>query len=243
MRIADIKRQADVWHSQSWLDHQHKDYPALKASLLKSAELSLQAGDIARELEALTYLSVMAHKHKQNQDKYLYLQQAEQKMTAYQLLQYHFAKVPFHYAIFAKHPADKEPHLKQVLEYTELTPDHWVAQSSRKQLMQYYIAENRLAEAQLMVEGLTTDNAQNSFLKTILAQANDNRTEFMSHAQRTFEQAQLSGDQWLSLDIALLLCGSRSGDANVDFYSQFIDENATDYWRKINEVKLLALNL
>ena len=100
--IGDFKRLADAWHAHSWLDHQDGDYPAIKTSLLKAAQLAYDAGDKARELNALTYLSVMAHKHRQETDKYLYLQQAENKMKAYQLPVYHFAKVPFHYAIFAE---------------------------------------------------------------------------------------------------------------------------------------------
>lgn len=241
--IGDLKRLADAWHAHSWLDHQQDDYPAIKASLLKAAKLAFDAGDKARELDALTYLSVMAHKHHQESDKYLYLQQAENKMKAYQLPAYHFAKVPFHYAIFAKKPADKEPHLKQVLEFTALTPDHWVAQSSRRQLMQYYIDQSRLDEARILVDSLTSDNAHASYLKTLLAQALQQPELFISHAQRTFEQAHLSGEQSLSLDVALLLCSTPDSQVNHDFYSQYINENASLYWRRANESKLLALNL
>ena len=64
-QIGDLKRQADAWFAQSWLDHQEKDYPAIKKSLLKSADLALQVKDIPRELDALTYLSILAYKHKQ----------------------------------------------------------------------------------------------------------------------------------------------------------------------------------
>ena len=129
-QINDNKRLADALVAKSWLDHLDNDYANVKQSLLTSAEHALAINDIGRELHALTYLSVMANKHKNQSDKYHYLQLAESKMDAYNLPQYHYAKVPFHYAIFADNPADKEPHLKQVLEYTQLTPDHWVAQSS-----------------------------------------------------------------------------------------------------------------
>ncbi|WP_281558026.1 winged helix-turn-helix domain-containing protein [Thalassomonas sp. RHCl1] len=241
--IGDLKRQADAWHAHSWLDHQQDDYPAIKSSLLKAAQLAFDAGDKARELDALTYLSVMAHKHHQEADKYLYLQQAENKMKAYQLPVYHFAKVPFHYAIFAKKRADKEPHLKQVLEFTALTPDHWVAQSSRKQLMKYYIDQNRLSEARALVDSLTSDNAHRSYLKTLLAQARQQPELFISHAQRTFEQAHLAGERSLSLDVALLLCSTPDSQVNFDFYSQYIHENAPLYWRRANKNKLLALKL
>ena len=242
-QIHDLKRQADAWNAQSWLDHQFDDYPAIKISLLKSAQLALDAKDKQRELHALTYLSVLAHKHKQEEDKYLYLQQAENKMLQYELPIYHFAKVPFHYAIYASKLADKEPHLKQVLEFTALTPDHWVAQDSRETLMKYYISINRLEEAQALVENLRSDNAENSYLKTLLAQAQMQTDLFITHAQRTFEQAQLAGNKYLSLDTALLLCDASDGKINYDFYSQFISENATLGWRSRNEEKLMALNL
>ncbi|WDE06702.1 winged helix-turn-helix domain-containing protein [Thalassomonas viridans] len=247
-QIGDLKRLADAWHAQSWLDHQQEDYPAIKASLLKAAQLAFTAGDKARELDALTYLSIMAHKHHRETDKYLYLQQAENKMKAYQLPVYHFSKVPFHYAIFATKPADKEPHLKQVLEFSALTPDHWVAQSSRKQLVQNYIAQDRLTEAQALIDSQQTDNAHNSYLKTLLAQARQQTHAFISQAQRTFEQAHLAGQQSLSLDAALLLCsapnsGESSPQINYDFYWQYINDNAPPYWRRANKNKLLALNL
>jgi len=242
-KINDLKRQADALNAQSWIDHQQDNYTALKTSLLQSAELAFNAKDIPRELHALTYLSVMAHKHKQEEDKYLYLQQAENKMLQYELPIYHFAKIPFHYAIFAKNLADKEPHYKQVLEHTLLTPNHWVAQDSRESLVKFYIAQNRLEEAHALIKDLKTDNAYNSYLKTILAQAQLQTELFITHAQRTFEQAQLSGNKYLSLDIALLLCDAPKEQTNYDFYSQFISENATLNWRRRNENKLVALNL
>ncbi len=240
--INDLANQADAWHAQSWLDHQNDDYNSVKASLLKSAKLALAASDKPRELDALTYLSIMAHKHKQTEDKYSYLRQAENKMNAYQLPIYHFAKVPFHYAIFAKTAKAKEPHLKQVLEFTKLTPDHWVSQSSREQLVKQYIEQGRLQEAKALVDAASTDNAQNSYLKTLIAKENNQLETLIFQAQRTFEQAQLAGDHHLSLNIALLLCSTPNIDINYDFYSLYIEENASPHWLETNEVKLLALS-
>jgi len=242
-QIDDLKRQADAWFAQSWLDHQEDDYPAIKDSLLTSAKLSLEAKDIPRELDALTYLSVLAHKHHQADDKYLYLQQAETKMKGYQLPIYHFAKVPFHYAIYAKNTSDKEPHWEQVLEYTQLTPDHWVAQSSRNSLLHHYLSQNRLIEAKALIDNLTTDNAQNSYLKTVFAQKIGDSEAFNSLAQHTFELARLAGNEHLSLDVALMLCSEPNTQVNYDFYSQYITDNSNKYWRRENEEKLLALNL
>ena len=242
-KINDLSRQADAWLSQSWIDHNQNDYQAIRESLLKSAQLALDAQDKERELSALTYLSVLAYKNQQEDDKYLYLRQAENKMKAYQLPSYHFAIVPYHYAIFAKSLQDKEPHLKQVLKLATLTPDFWAAQNSRQQLMKYYISQNRLTEAQALISNITKDNAQNSYLRTLLAQAQKNDEAFVSHAQRTFEQAELAGNIDLSLDMALLMCSTKSTQVNYDFYSRYIDEKATDYWRLNNEDKLLTLNL
>ena len=242
-KINDLSRQADAWLSQSWIDHNQNDYQAIRESLLKSAQLALDAQDKERELSALTYLSVLAYKNQQEDDKYLYLRQAENKMKAYQLPSYHFAIVPYHYAIFAKSLQDKEPHLKQVLKLATLTPDFWAAQNSRQQLMKYYISQNRLTEAQALISNITKDNAQNSYLRTLLSQAKKNDDDFLSHAQRTFEQAELAGNIDLSLDMALLMCSTKTTQVNYDFYSQYIDEKATDYWRLNNEDKLLALNL
>ena len=242
-KINDLSRQADAWLSQSWIDHNQNDYQAIRESLLKSAQLAIDAQDKERELSALTYLSVLAYKNQQEDDKYLYLRQAENKMKAYQLPSYHFAIVPYHYAIFAKSLQDKEPHLKQVLKLATLTPDFWAAQNSRQQLMKYYISQNRLTEAQALISNITKDNAQNSYLRTLLSQAKKNDDEFLSHAQRTFEQAELAGNIDLSLDMALLMCSTKTTQVNYDFYSQYIDEKATDYWRLNNEDKLLALNL
>jgi len=242
-QIGDLKRKVDAWHTQSWLEYENNDYPAVKSSLLKAAESAFQANDKPRELDALIYLSIMAYKLQQESDKYYYLQQAENKMRAYELPIYHFGKVPFHYAIFAKSPSDKEPHLKKVLEFTALTPDVWFAQESRDQLMSHYITQNRLTEAQALVDSVTTENANNSYLKTLLAQAKQQPEVMISHAKRTFEQAQLAGNRTLSLDVALLLCNTPNSQVNHDFYSQFIRENSTEYWRQSNETPLAALNL
>jgi DNA-binding winged helix-turn-helix (wHTH) protein len=241
--INDLYRQADAWFAQSWIDHNKKDYQAIKKSLLKSAQLAFDAKDKQRELSALTYLSVLAFKNHQEDDKYLYLRQAENKMKAYKLPSYHYAIVPYHYALFAKSIEDKEPHLKQVLELAALTPEFWAAQNSRQQLMKYYISQNRLTEAQSLISKITKDNAQNSYLRTLLAKAQQNDDAFVIHAQRTFEQAELAGDIYLSLDMALLMCSTKNTQVNYDFYSQYIDEKSTAYWRGNNEDKLLALNL
>ncbi len=242
-QVDDLKRQADTWVAQSWLNYQDRDYPAVKESLLKSTQLAVAANDIERELHALTYLSVQAHKNRQYDDKYYYLTQAENKMREYELPIYRFAKIPFHHAIYTDEPSGKEPHLKQVLEYTKLTPNHWVAQSSRQQLMEHYIAHSRLDDAQELVVGLSSDNADNVFLKTLLAQAQNEKEAFVTNAQLTFELAQLAGDKGLSLDVALLLCSSLNTQVNFDFYSQYINEHASAGWRRSNKSKLTAINL
>jgi len=239
-KVDDLKHQAHAWYIRSRLDHQQKNYHAIKTSLLKSAQLAYKAKDKLSEIDALTYLSELAHYYQNENDKYLYLQQAENKMNLYQLPIYHFAKIPFHYAIFAKTPSEKEPHLKQVIKFTALTPEHWVAQSSRRQLVQHYITQNRLVEAQAIVDSVTADNYNNSYLKTLMAQAKQLTNKMIHHAQRTFEQAQLAGDHVRSLDVALLLC---SQQVNRDFYVKYITDNASASWRKTNEIQLGILSL
>ncbi|MCO7189766.1 MULTISPECIES: winged helix-turn-helix domain-containing protein [unclassified Pseudoalteromonas] len=240
----DLRAQADVWHSRSWLHHLQRDYEQVKASLLHSAQLAQQSQDIARELDALTYLSIMASKNQQDNDKYLYLRQAEEKMRHYALPIYHFAKVPFHYAIFANKPADKEPHYRRVLEYTALTPNHWVAQSSRKSLVRYYLSEGRYDEAKSLIDSVSQDNAENAYLAVMYAAAAQTQAELLPLALRAFELAQLSGDRRIGLDVALLLCQMpvESG-VNSDFYAHYISEHATPDWRTQHEAQLLALNL
>ena len=242
-RIGDLKRQAEVYNARSWIAHNQKDYPAIRRALLRSAQLALEAGDQEGELDALTYLSVLAHKHHRDDDKYLYLQQAENKMKAYDLPIYQFAKVPYHHAIYAGTAVAKAPHLEEALVYTALTPDHWIAQDSRKQLMKYYIGLKRFDAARALLNGATTDNVHNSYLKALLAQAERQQSRFVDYARRTFELAQLEGETGLSLDSALMLCGVDDPQINHDYYSQYIAEHATEYWRRKNEQQLLALNL
>lgn len=236
--INDLEHQWQAWYNQSLLYHRQKNYPAVKASLLKSAQLAYGAKNKLGEIEALITLVALAHNHQNDGDKYLYLQQVENKMTAYLLPVYHFAEISYRYATFAKALSEKEPHLKQVLKLTEVTPEHWAAQSSRRQLMQHYLTQNRLVEAQTLIDSVTSDNGNNSYLKTLMAQAKQQKNEMIGHAQRTFEQAQLAGNRSLSLDVAKLLCNQ---EVNCDFYSQYINDNATVYWRSNNEIKRLAL--
>lgn len=241
--VNDLKRQADLWEAQSWLDHQARDYNKIKESLLYSAELGLQVGDKKRELHAITYLSVMAHKYSKTEDKYAYIQEAEAKTRDYNLPLYHFAKVPFHYAIFTKTPEEKEPHYKTVLEYTALIPDFWVAQVSRERLLLRYFETQRLEDARELVASLQSDNAHNNYLKMLLASVDNDSALFASIGQKAFEQAQFAGKKRLSLDIALLLCDAQEVQENFAFYSQYIRENASKGWRSANEEKLVALNI
>ena len=241
--VNDLKRQADLWEAQSWLDHQARDYEKITQSLLTSARLGLAADDKKRELHALTYLSVMGHKYSKTEDKYGYLQSAEAKMRDYNLPLYHFAKIPFHYAIFAQTPQEKEPHYKAVIEYTELIPDYWVAQSSRRSLLTRYIETQRLQEARDLVDSLTSDNAHNSYLRMLLARSENQPEQFAVIGQKAFEQAQFSGDKRLSLDIALLLCDAQELPRNFEFYSRYIRENASQGWLRANEDKLAVLKI
>jgi len=242
-QINDHKRLADAYNAQSWLDHQSNDYQAIKKHMLLSLEHSLKAKDINRELHALTYLSVLAHKHKMHDDKYLYLQQAESRMDHYQLPRYRYAKIPFHHAIYSGNAAQKEPHLKNVLEYTQLTPDHWVAQSSRKQLLDYYIKTNRINLASEMVSPLGESTPENNLLKARLAKAQQKEDEFEYFGKKAFEQAQLTGKVSLSLDIALLMCEEPNKQVNYDFYYGYIEDNASKYWLQRNQKKLHVLNI
>jgi DNA-binding winged helix-turn-helix (wHTH) protein len=231
VKINDLQHQSHAWFIQSRLDDQLNNYPAVKASLLKSAQFSLQANDNIGEIDALVYLSELAHKFQNDDDKYIYLQQAENKMSEYKLPIYHFSTIPFHHAMFAKTPLEKEPHLKQVLKLTALTPEHRIAQSSRRQLMQHYITQNRLIEAQALIKSEHFDNYNNSYLKTLFAQAKQQTSKMIMHAQRTFEQGLLTGEHSLSSDVAQLLCNQQ---VNCVFYSQYITDNTTESWRDNN---------
>jgi len=243
IQVNDLARQIDTFHAHSWINHQFNDYEAIKDNLVRAATLAFEIQDIARELHALTYLSVMAHKHRKTEDKYYFLTKAEQKMTTYELPIYRFAKIPFHHAIYTDSKDGKEPHLRRVLEYTELTPDHWVAQSSREQLMLYYIEKGRLGDAQQLLRQAKSNNADNAFLKALYARASEQQGEFIRHAKNAFELAQLAGNKSISLDAALMLCSSPATQTDFDFYSQFIRENATVNWRKNNQNILASLNL
>ncbi|NMP31912.1 transcriptional regulator [Thalassotalea sp. M1531] len=241
--IKDDRRLADTYNARSWLDHQNSDYNAIKKHLLLSAKHALAVNDIERELHALTYLSVLAHKHKRHDDKYLYLQQAESKMDGYKLPQYHYAKIPFHHAIYSNSPAQREPHLKQVLTYTEHTPNHWVAQSSRRQLLDYYISSGRLNLASELVNPLDTTTPENTLLKARLAKELKQQEQYQTYGKQAFEQAQLAGKRSLSLDIALLMCDEPDKQINYDFYFRYIEEHATEYWSRRNQQKLHAINI
>ena len=242
-KVNDLTGQSEVWDVRSVIALIQKDYSQVRHSLVQAATLAEQDKNVEQELHALTYLSVLAHKFKQEEDKYTYLYKAEQKMKDYQLPQYRFAKIPFHYAIYTPSVGSKEPHLKQVLEFTKLTPDHWVAQVSRKLLVKYYLEQERLIDAANIVAQATSDNANNSFIKALLAKANEDEVAFIKHAKKTFEQAELTGNKELSLNAALMLYEQPDIDANAEFYAQYIAEHATNGWRRENERKLLSLNL
>ena len=55
-KINDLTRQADAWFAQSWIDHNQANYQAIKASLLKSAQLAFDAQDKATRVKCLNLL-------------------------------------------------------------------------------------------------------------------------------------------------------------------------------------------
>ena len=239
-QINDLKYQARAWYYQSWIDDKLNNYQAINESLLTSIRFAFEAKNTLGEVETLIHLAKMAHTYQQHQDKYRYLQQAEDKITAYQLPNYHLAKVSYRYASFANTFSEKEPHLKQALLLASTSPEHWVAQSAKRQLVKGYITQARLDETQALIRDTQVDNANNAYLRTLLAQAQQNTTELINQAQRTFKHAQFSGNQSLGLEAALLLS---LHNINSDFYSQYINDNAPDYWRLANKVELETLNL
>lgn len=238
--INDVKHLSKDWYFQAWLDDQNRDYEAIKTSLLTSATLANKAKNYIGEISVLLHLAAEGHYYQRNDEKYQYLQLAEDKMHAYQLPDYHFANASYRYASFAQTSSEKEPHLRRALNLTAMTPDNWVAHNARLQLMQIYVTQDRLNEAQSLVDSLTLDNSNNSYLKTLLARAKKQPDEMVRLALRTFEQAQMSGNQFRSLDTALLLCEQQ---INCDYYSQYINDNATENWRSRHPEKLAALNL
>ncbi|MGJ8680591.1 winged helix-turn-helix domain-containing protein [Paraglaciecola sp.] len=242
-RNNDLARQSDAWMLHAKLAHEYGDYLTIKSSLLQSAHLSQQANDIQREADALTHLSMLAHKYSEEEDQYFYLLKAKKRMKAHKLPLYHFAVIPFHEAAFTGSPSGKEPYLLKVLELTEATPDHWMAQTSRLQLMEHYLEQGRLSAANKLIANLSSDNARNSYLKSLLFKAQNKLGELIVYAKRTFEQAQMAGNKHLSLDAALLLLESKDASVSSDFYSQYIQNSATTHWREKRKDKLNQLAL
>lgn len=239
----DLGRQADAWMLIAKLAHEKSDYATIKSNLIQSAHLSKQANDIQREVDALAFLSILAHKYEEHDDKIFYLLAAKRRMKANKLPLYHFAIIPFHEAAFANTASAKEPYSLKVLELTQATPNHWMAQTSRLQLMEHYINKGRFTAANKLITNLSTDNARNSYLKTLLYKAENNHHDFILYAKRTFEQAQLAGNKHLSLDAALLLLGSKGGADRYEFYRQYIHNNATSRWRLKRKAQLTTLDL
>lgn len=239
----DLGRQADAWKFIAQLAHEKGDYLTIKSNLMQSAHLSQQADDIQREVDALAFLSILAHKFKKDDDKYFYLLEAKSRMKAHNLPLYHFAIIPFYEAAFVETPSAKEPYFLKVLTLTKASPNNRMAQTSRLQLMEHYLKTERFTAANKLVANLATDNARNSYLRTLLYKAENKSDEFIRYAKRTFEQAQLAGNKHLSLDAALLLLGSEAGADSYDFYHQYIQKNATPRWRIKRKEQLSILDL
>ncbi|WP_199610071.1 winged helix-turn-helix domain-containing protein [Flocculibacter collagenilyticus] len=233
--IQDHKQLADSLLVSTWLAHYQKDYQAIKTSLLSAVNEANLASDPLKEINALTYLSVMAHKYKQDKDKYHYLHIAEKKIEAYRLPDHHKAVIPYHYAIFGHNTDASEPHYKQVIALTQQVKHHKLAQSSQRSLLTYYLNKGREDDAVALLNTLEDDDASALYLRMQYAKYKNNHAEITAHAIRAFELAEGKGERILSLDVALALCDlSPSSHA---FYCQFIQEQAPQHWldrRKIN---------
>ncbi len=239
-KINDKKQLVRSWYYQSWIDDYNKDFLSAKNNLLKSAQLAAESQNHVGEIEALIYISVLANEYHNAEDKYAYLKRAENTIKAHQMADYHLAKVSYRYALFTKNMAEKESYLKQVLSLNTSTPEHWTAQFSRKLLVKYYLNQGNVQAAHSIMQEVKATNSNNLYLRTLIASSTGETATMLELAQRTFERAQLAGKHSLCLDMAILLA---SNNVNIDFYSLYIEENASKTWRYNNQAKLKTLNL
>ncbi len=239
----DYRNLALVQQTYSYLAFEQQDYDAFKQALILSMQFAQQAREPLLEMSISSYLSVVANKFGNKEDRQIYLERAESILDQTQQAREHYGLIYFYAGMYAESDTTAEKHYRKVLAILPADQKWWERDRAREHLTQLFIKQSRWDEALSLYASTTKLDAAEELMVSNIHAARQAWPPAEMHALSAFKLANLSGQKYSALDasIALLkIYEAANQPEKMPVYKQFIVKEAENFsfWIKVNRQAL-----
>ncbi|HTF94891.1 MAG TPA: winged helix-turn-helix domain-containing protein [Cellvibrio sp.] len=219
-----------------------QDYASFKQSLIAGIAFAQQAQEPLMEVGFATYLSIVANKFGNKEDRQAYLDHAESVLDQTGQSREHYGSIYFYSGMYADNDASAEKLYRKVLAILPLDQRWWERDRAREHLTQLLINQSRWDEALNLYSADKLDISEELMVSKIYA-ARQDWQQAEVHGLSAFRMANLSGQKHYAMDASLALLNVYAAANQVEkmpLYKQFIIKEAENfsYWIKMNQVNL-----
>jgi len=217
-----------------------QDYPLFRQALLAAMQFAQQAQDPLLEFRNSAYLSVVANKFGEKRDRQTYLDRAEIILDQTGQSKELYALVYFYAGMFAESPALAEKQYRKILAMLPADQDWWERERAQAHLTEILMSQARWQEALDLFSTVEPLKASEELMVTKIYAGQNVWDQAEIHGVNTFKMANLSGQNSLGLDTALVLVSIYQATKRPEkeqIYKQFILKEAASvpYWIKFNQ--------
>ncbi|MES2823371.1 MAG: winged helix-turn-helix domain-containing protein [Pseudomonadota bacterium] len=248
-KAADVFQRINNYHLLSETQSQfadiglrNKNYEQVKKALQQAIVTARQAQDLLLEVRLNNWLSIVANKLQQHDDKLYFLQQAESLLDKSHQSIEHYALIYFYSAMYTEDKRTAEHLYRRILQILPAEQRWWEYDRAQAHLSELLIQQQRWQDAvDIFMQAETSDASQHLMLAKIYA-AQKLWEKAESHGLSAFKESSLNGRP-LALDAALFLLTTYSEQHKLDEqkrYRQFILNEAVvpPLWVRFNKSAL-----
>lgn len=223
-----------------------QDYPLFKKALLAAMQFAQQAQDPLLEVRNNAYLSVVANKFDEKLDRQTYLDRAELILDQTHQSKEHYGLIYFYAGMYAATDTLAEKSYRKVLAVLPADQYWWERERAQVHLTEILMRQSRWQDALDLFSTSEPLKAPEELMVTKIYAAQEAWSEAETHGVNTFKMANLSGQNSLGLDTALVLVNIYQATKRPEkeqIYKQFILKEAANvpYWIKFNQPALEKL--
>ena len=209
-------------------------------------QFAQQAQDPLLEVRNSTYLSVVANKFDEKLDRQTYLDRAELILDQTGQSKEHYGLIYFYAGMYAATDALAEKSYRKVLAVLPADQYWWERERAQVHLTEILMKQSRWQDALDLFPTAEPLKAPEELMVTKIYAAQEAWGEAEAHGVNTFKMANLSGQNSLGLDTALVLVNIYQATKRPEkeqIYKQFILKEAANvpYWIKFNQPALQKL--
>lgn len=239
----DYRNLALVQQTYSYLAFEQHDYDGFKQALILAMEFAQQANDPLLEMSISAYLSVVANKFGNKDDRQKYLERAESILDQTLQAREHYGLIYFYSGMYAETDPAAEKYYRKVLAILPVDQTWWERDRAREHLTQLFIKQSRWDEALGLYTNVGKLGASEELMVSNIYAARQAWPQAETHALSAFKLANLSGQKYIALDSALALLGvykATNQPEKMAIYKQFLAKEASNYsyWLRVNREAL-----